>query len=809
MKKRALFLLGQLCLCLLVSTAGQAQTTTPLAAAASTKGEGKITGLVLDSLTGKPVAFATVALQRPNPTQALDGTLTDEKGQFTFSNVTKGEYSLAVSFIGYAAKTVQRVTVAEQVVEVGNVQLSPTVNKLQEVTVVGQKPLIEDKGDRLVYNAEQDITNAGGNAADVLKKVPSLSVDPEGNVQLRGTSNVRVLLNGKLSNIMASSLADALKQIPADQVKSVEVMTNPPAKYDAEGTGGIINIITKKNGLQGTNGSTGLTLGTTGSNGYVNLNRRKGNLGLNANVNSFAYYVPRETVMLREQGDARTTQTGEGKIYGGGANAQLGLEYELDSLNLFSASVRLNLGKYQGQTDQTTSSPETGPTQTIYSLSKFQFKPLGTDINLDYTHIFKPKQELTFLAQLSQSDIENFIDQNRQNRDRQFYYVQRNTNGNDTREVTLQADYSQTFANSTSLEVGAKSILRKAKSDAWYDISFPLENRRDPEQNLLRYDQNVLASYVSLGGKLLQHYTYKAGARYEHTFINGDFSSNGTTLDDDYGQLIPSVFVSRTLGKSHTVKASYTQRIQRPYIFYLNPYRDIRDPKNVTYGNPALEPELSHSFELGYNTFFKTSSINASIFITKTDNAIQPLTQIEDGINYTTFENAGKFLGYGLNLSGTTKPVAAWNINASVNLQYNQAQSPFAQNQGWQYNLNLNTGYDFGKGISGQFFGGTSSSRVTLQGKNYGWTYCNVAVKKELFQKKGSLTFTVDNPFTSYMRFGSEITTPAFTQTNEFRNFNRAARLTFDYKFGTADAKKAPRKKKSIQNDDIKQGQGQ
>ncbi|MFB9863201.1 TonB-dependent receptor domain-containing protein [Rufibacter immobilis] len=804
MKKRYLFLQGLLCLFLSVAAAGQAQTTS-----ASAHGAGKITGLVLDSLSGKPVAYATVALRLKNSTQALDGMLTNDKGQFSFHKVGPGVYTLTFSFIGYAAKTVQDISITAQTpdADAGTIQLHSAANKLQEVTVVGQKPLIEDKGDRLVYNAEQDITNAGGNAADVLKKVPSLAVDPEGNVQLRGSANVRVLINGKTSNIMASSLADALKQIPADNIKSVEVMTNPPAKYDAEGTGGVINIITKKNSLQGTSGSVGVALGTVGSNGFGNLNVRKGKLGVNAGLNGFKYYVRRKSLMRRQEGEALTNQTAKGKIFGGGASAQLGLDYELDSLNLFSAGIKLNLGRYQGRMNQVTTSPAPGLYQTIYSQNHFQFKPLGTDLNVDYTHIFKPQQELTFLAQWSQSDIDNRIDQDRQNTQEQLYYVQRNTNDNFNREITLQLDYTQAFASKASLETGLKTILRRAESNALYDITFPLENRAAPGQNLLHYDQNVMAGYVTYGGPLLKNYTYRAGARYEHTFISGDFTSNTTHLKNQYGRLVPSLYVSRTFKKDHTVKVSYTQRIQRPYIFYLNPYRDTRDPKNVTYGNPALSPELTHTYELGYSTFFKTSSVNASVFLNETNNAIQPLIRLEEDIAFTTYGNAGKSQGYGLSLSGSTKPVAAWSINGSMHVQHSRFQSPFAQNSGWQYFISLNTSYEFGKGISAQFFGSTSSSNVTLQGKSYGWNYFSLAVKKELFDKKGSVSLAADNIFTQTMRFGYETRPPAFTQTLENRNYNRSVRVTFDYKFGQADAKKAARQKKSIDNNDVKQGQ--
>ncbi|MBA9076151.1 outer membrane beta-barrel family protein [Rufibacter quisquiliarum] len=814
MKKRSLFLPGLLCLCLSVLVASLAQAQAPPSNSLSAKGEGKISGLVKDSISGKPVAYATVALMKKNTTQTVDGTRTDGQGQFNFSGVAAGEYTVMCSLLGYAAKTVQSVPVTAQnpTLHLGEIQLTPAVNQLQEVTVVGQKPLIEDKGDRLVYNADQDLTNTGGNAADVLQKVPSLSVDGDGNVQLRGSSNVRVLLNGKASTILATNLADALKQIPSDQIKSVEVMTTPSAKYDAEGTAGIINIITKKNHRQGVSGSAGFTAGTQNNSLFSNTSLRRRQLGINVNLNTFHYAVPRGYGMYRaertEGVERLTTQTGDGKVYGGGGSAQLGLEYELDSMNFLAAGFQLNLGRYQGNGQQETLSPEPAPLHRISHTSAFEFVPFSTDANLEYTHIFSPRHEFTLLGQLSRFDLDNLVRQEQLNARDQLFYQQHNTNASLNHETTLQADYTHPFSPKTTLEVGAKTIIRRAESNAQYDIRFPLENRAAPEDNIFEYRQHVLAGYATLAFALGKKNHLKAGLRYERTRLNGDFSSTGTFLEETYQNMIPSVTLSRTVKENQTVKLSYTQRIQRPHIFLLNPYRDSRDPKSIFFGNPELEPELTHLYEAGYSTFFKTSSVTTSVYLRQVDNAIQPVTPaIEEGVAQNTYGNAGRLLSYGLNVAGSTKPVPAWNLSGSANVYFNQLQGEGYRNNGWQYNLTLSTGYDLGKGWSSQFSGGFNSARVTLQGHAYATGYHSLAVKKELFQKKGSVTLGLNNPFTAYINSGYALETAAFTQRNENLNYNRAVRLSFDYKFGQADAKKAPRKKKTIRNDDLKQGE--
>ncbi|AMM50671.1 hypothetical protein TH61_05055 [Rufibacter sp. DG15C] len=816
MKKSLHFLLGLLCLFLSNTTASFAQASSAsLPISASPKTLGTITGTVTDSTTGQPVEFATVALTLLNATQSVDGALSDEKGQFTFSKIPAGQYQVTVSYVGYQPHKTNSVQVTENQLEVTVpiIRLRAVENRLKEVTVVGQKPLVEDKADRLVYNADQDITNAGGTAEDVLKKVPSLTVDVDGNVQLRGSGNVRVLVNNKASSLLATSVADALKQIPADMIKSVEVITSPSAKYDAEGSAGIINIITKKSLLPGVHGNVAGMVGTQSTNLNSTLNARRTKLGMNLSVGAFTYDVPKGFGMYRrefaEGQDIITIQDGDGKVFGGGSNAQLGLDYDLDSANLFSAGVKINQGKYRGENQQITTATVARPYNYIRNTSQYQFTPLGTDVNLDYTHIFKPQQELTLLGQYSRSAHGNLVDQDHFTQQEELFYVQRNTNQNVNRELTLQSDYTHPFLNKATLEVGVKAILRRAESDAQYDIRFPLENKSLPEENNFHYRQDVAAGYLSYGFTLAKQYAVKVGSRYEHTWLSGDFTSTQTTLNQEYHTLIPSFSVSRTFKEIHTVKANYTQRIQRPHIFLLNPYRDSRDPKSVFFGNPALDPELTHLYELGYSTFFKTSSVVATMYLRKVNNVIQQVyLGIEEGVAQNTFVNAGKLLSYGLNLSGSTKPVPSLSLNGNLNAYYNRLQGLGGLATGWQYNLNLTTGYEFGKGFSGQFTSMFNSPRVTLQGRALAWQQYSLAVKKEFWEKKASLTLGVNNPLTKSVNFGQETVTDAFVQTNENRNFNRAVRLSFDYKFGRQNpAASAARKKKAIRNDDVKQGE--
>src|SRR5688572_11980780 len=324
---------------------------------AQEKGNAKIYGAVIDAETNQPVEYANVALLDPATQKPVDGAVCDDKGKFEIPKVATGTYSISISFIGYETQTIEKITVEEKRddVNLGTIKLGASTKVLNEVVVEGQKQLIEERVDRTIYNAENDITSKGGDATDVLKKVPMLSVDLDGNVTLRGSQNIRVLINNKPSTIMASSIADALKQIPADQIKTVEVITSPSAKYDAEGTGGIINIITKKNTLQGATLNVDAGVGLRGSNLGLNGNYRKGKMGFSlggwgrSNYNVKGEYENTQTV-----GSTTTIQSASSRNHGLFGNYNLGWDYDIDTKNTIAASVRFGVRNGEKHQDDLT-----------------------------------------------------------------------------------------------------------------------------------------------------------------------------------------------------------------------------------------------------------------------------------------------------------------------------------------------------------------------------------------------------------------------------------------------------------------------
>ncbi|MDX5420127.1 MAG: TonB-dependent receptor [Hymenobacteraceae bacterium] len=805
--------------------------TVPAAVISAVKGSGKILGTVQDAIAKAPVEFASVALERKATGKIVDGSMTDAKGRFSIAGVAPGEYRLRVSFLGYETQFIENVTVAgeKEEVHVGVIALRPNAKALGEVTVVGEKPLIEDKVDRMVYNAEKDI-DPGVTATDVMRKVPGLSVDMEGNVQLRGSSNIQVLINNKPSAVMASSIADALQQIPADQIKAVEVITSPSAKYDAEGTAGIINIITKKDGgLQGLAGNFSATYGTLTSNANGNLNYRRGKVGLNSTLGYTLSDIRGENIIKSVYAPGSNlislSQRLKGNREASSAFLQFGASYDLSETSYIAAGIRLVTPDVTFRTTQvSTSSFADALDKSNTREGSNHYAGNNYDINLDYTRSFKKRgQELSLLGLLSRNTRNNDIQMNL-SEDNELVQKEQNFNDAYNEEITLQSDYTHPVNENQVVEIGTKAIWRYAESDYRFLLAQPASSPLVPQPertDVFSYNQNVLASYAAYGLKL-NKYNLKAGLRYEHTSVEGDFTSSGTQVEQDYHNLFPSLSVSKNLQKNQTVRFNYSRRIQRPQLSFLNPYENLSNPKNVVRGNPALEAELTDSYELGYSTFFKSgASVNASLYWYRTDNAIQQVSTPYQGANpdsvgrvTTTVANIGKNSSYGLSLSGSTTFWEKGRVSTNMNLFHTSVKGKDRElaNSGLVYNTNLNASYSFDKGITAQVAGEYNSSQVTLQGKTRSWVTYSFAVRKDVLNKKGSIGIAVSNPFNKYVErervlntYSTE-NTRVLSQSNTWHYYFRQARLSFNYKFGKQDTKTKPRRSKKINNDDAKEG---
>jgi len=747
------------------SASVNASATTPVV-----KGNGKVSGIVLDEFSKAPVEYATVAITDKATGKVVNGTITDEKGRFSISGLSPSSYRLNVSFLGYENRPVDNVTVGpdKDEVNVGVITLKAASNTLNEVEVIGEKPLIEDKVDRLVYNAEKDI-NPGATASDVMRKVPGVSVDLEGNIQLRGSSNIKVLINNKPSAVVASSVADALQQIPADQIQSVEVITSPSAKYDAEGTAGIINIILKKDsGLQGLTGNVSANMGTINSNTSVGLNYRKGKVGLSSTLGYAVSDMHGKNTIVSAFGPGSSltgsTQQIDINRVASSRLVQLGADYGLGKSSYIATGIRMTIPDVEFNSNQvSTNTFSDAPDSRNTRTGSNGFDGINYDINLDYTRSFKnPGQELSVLGLISRNtrNNENFMELYQLD---QLTQKEQNFNDAYNEEITLQSDYIHPVNKTQTLELGTKAIRRYAESDYRLLVASPASSPfvlRPDRTNLFAYNQDVLSSYAIYGLKLNQ-YEMKAGLRYEYTQVDGDFISNDTRVAQDYHNLFPNLSVSRKLAENKSIKFNYSKRIQRPQLSLLNPYENISNPSNVVRGNPELEAELTDSYELGYSTFFKSgAAVNASLYWRQTNNAIQSITTPYSGTDpdsagrvTTTFGNVGQESFYGFTLSGSAKFLEKGKISSNVNLFYTSVQGggQHQSNSGIVNNTNVNVSYNFPKGFSAQMAGEYNSSQVTLQGKILPYMVYNFALRKEVLNKKGSVTLGVNNPFNKYV----------------------------------------------------------
>ena len=800
------------------------QTNIPGTAQAVPKGSAKITGYVVDSSVSKAVEYASIALSTKKDNKIIDGAICDDKGKFSLTKVATGEYILSVSFMGYQTKKMDvNIVNKNDEIDLGVIKMNQSSQTLAEVTVDGQRSLIEDKVDRIVYNAEKDITNKGGDGADVLRKVPSLTVDLDGNVSLRGSSNVRVLINNKPSTIIASNVADALKQIPADMIKSVEVITSPSAKYDAEGSSGIINIITKKNTLQGLTLNMDTSVGIRGGNLSLNGNYRKGTMGFSlggfgrATYNVNGRFDNTQITTLSDGTRNTNVQGAETRNSGLFGNYQFGWDWDIDKSNSITASVKLGARNQYNYQD--------GLLTQIYRGSLSNTPPISTstrdvesidnsnnvDANIDYTHTFKkPQQEFSISGQFSRNNRVNDFT-NRILGLPEGSNLITNTNPSSNQETTLQLDYQTPIGTTQMIEFGGKGIFRKVNS-----VFRQLGN-----SGSLDYDQNIAASYFSYTLTTKKKYSLKVGGRYEFTNIDATQVSEGKGTQNidivDYGTFVPSINLSKSLKGGTTLKLGYNRRIQRPSLQFLNPNRNASNPSNVTEGNPALSPEFTNNYEFTVNTFFKNVFLTTAFFMRNTTGGIESVrTSTVDAQNrpiiLTNYLNIGNQDAYGTNIflnvtSGKLQIGGGTDLYYTV-LKNNNPNPLFnASNEGWVMSARVFGSYNIAKGWGLQTFAFYRGNQVQLQGDQGGFGIYSLGVKKDFVNKKGSIGFGAENFFTpNGFVIKSNIDSPTIAQNSVTTLRNMNFKVTFSYRIGKISFTDTKKKKKSVNNDDMKDG---
>lgn len=789
-----------------LSTSAMAQNTTSYT----------LEGRVVEASTDNAIGYATVALLRADST-VVTAAAADAVGDFKLSTKEAGTYTLQISSVGYTTLN-RSVEIVEERTKLGKVALEQGVD-IKEVVVAVQKPLIVADDEKLAYSVEDDPDAATSQLVDIMRKVPQLSVDAEGNVLLNGQSDYKVLVNGRSSSMMSKNFKTVIESMPAGSVKKIEVITNPSTKYEAEGVGGIINIITNRKVAGGYNGNVNLS----GSNHYF-LN---GNAYFAAQAGKFSIsasaYVQGMKSRLTHRGEGfrevfddptmhlMTSSTGmtyKGKYWGAYFNAS----YEIDTMNLITLEGGYHNGTNKGIADSKTEVFSIDNERVVAYDNTWEsgYKYNSYWASANYQHRFNRKEHtltLSYEMDLSPDKEDQLYDVLNT-----FNYptsARRNLGDNGSFDNTVQIDYFNPINKMHSIEAGSKYIYRRYTNESQTllrdEATGEFAVAPDYPRSDMNYTQNILALYAGyhVKGKKLSG---RVGARMEQAWSDVVVRTEKEDIayDPSLFNVIPYASANYRPNDANTLSLSYTQRLSRPNLWHMNPYRN-ESPLSVSYGNPDLDATLAHSVALSWRRF--SSSWNVSLGTTGSfsNNAVSSYTFVEDGVTHSTYGNIAKRQVYGLNGTIGYRSGVKFNVQLSGQGGYNVIKAPTLNlaNDGFTYNVSLYASAALWKDATIYCNGYAYRFGVDLE-NSYKQTYFSygLGLRQQLFKKRLTLSFTASNPFTSKLKLTS------VTETNSYRSENtswqtpRQFSFSIGYRFGKTQVN-VKSTNRSIQNDDM------
>jgi outer membrane receptor protein involved in Fe transport len=779
-----------------------------------------VTGTIIDALQNTPVEYCSVSLIDQQTGKIIDGVISNSKGLFKLVVQKTGTYKIKAEFIAYHPFTKDSIRIDKTDLNLGTLLLQPSAVNMNEVTVTGTKATIENQIDKMVYNPGNDLTAQGGVAIDVLKKVPMVSVDIDGNVELMGNSNVRFLINGKPSSIFGASITDALQSIPASQIKSIDVITSPGAKYDATGTGGIINIVLKENEIQGINGNVNLSAGTRYENGSFTLNARKGNFAVGAflNGNMQLNTVSKNTSNRQSYSAAKDTinqliQQGQNPFTRDGYRSGINFNWSITKKDELTAVLNYNHFENHGtgltSQDQQLllSSGDVLSDLMTSRASDSRMSANSTDWSLSYKKTFNTKdQELDVLYTTSYGNNSNTASQitNNQTGSLPASGLRSNNPGQD-HQTEISVDYTQPVVQGFTIETGGKVVLQDITNSVLTDTLLSNGNyvRNDGQSYSFNYSRSIYAAYLSTSFALFHEFLIgKAGLRYERTNTSADFA--GTSIPG-YNTFAPSFTVQHKLDKTQSIKLSYSYRIERPDYGDLNPFFNISDPHNISTGNPLVRPEIGHNYELGYSkSFEKGGNIYFAGYYRYNTDDMQSFTTYYNVLNVngtdyndvalTSRTNIGTQTTVGANIFGSVPVTNELNLRSNIQVGERTNTNPGLPSvSGFSYRANLNASYQLPHDLAFEVFGNYNSSQKNISSTRPAFFFYNLAIRKQFLNKKASIGLTAANPFGMYITQKSATYGSNFYQTNirqvPFQSFG----ITLNYKFGKLEFKKDPK----------------
>lgn len=820
--------------------------------------KGQISGKVRAS-NEKPLEYASVSLRKAQNNKLIEGTITDNKGRFLFENINTGDYKLIISFIGYEDKIINLETSRKNPNFNDNeIIISIDSKLLSEVTVEEKKVIYESRIDKIVYNAEHDLNDTENDATDVLRKAPLLSVDLEGNVSLRGSKNIKFLVNGKASSFFSSDVATALQMIPADQIKTVEVITSPGAKYDGEGDAGIVNIITKKKIIDGYNAKFNTMTGTKVMRSGFNLNIGKGKFGLSARAGMYGSWPGRigknsytrlDWESIEENGDTiglnKLAQQGSSENYYQGYRGSISAFYDINAYNSFNSSFRfggttspnkkINIAEYINSIYDSLS-------YTSDYISDKTDRALNMEWTTDYTKKFANNEERELILAFQVGGDLN--DRNVDIEEKTNNIIESRFNQNDEKviEETFQIDYTHPFGSakesntvspntnrgsnkegerrggtrgkskkmskSNKIEIGGKIINRDREMVYSNQLNNSYQNAEE-----FNYNQLVSSSYLSTQIHLPYNLALKTGLRYENTQTSGEWLNSSNKFGKSYDNLLPTIVLSKSLSPMRSIKISYNQRIRRPSVRNINPNEDFTDNRNLTIGNPNLEPSRTEQYELSINSFKKIIQASTQLYYKHSFNVIESfLDTIQNGTSISTYKNIGETKQTGANFFGSINlrklrfraSLDIYNYSGrDISLGYTKWTTPVIL-----YSYFIGGSYNLGKNWKAETFGWFRSPNQTIQGTSTSFSMMSFGINKTFKNKRGSIGLNIIEPFKKNKEFISDLEGEFFNQSSVSTIPFRSFAISFKYTIGKLNFKD-PDKKTNIKNDDIKQEDGE
>ena len=755
-----------------------------------------IQGSVIQSSTKAPLGFVTVMVYNSADSVRITGTTSTEEGYFSLETKTQNVY-LEFSFMGYESQLLPVNTWKNNIAEIGAVELKENNQSLDGVVVRAEKSSVEFKLDKRVFNVGKDLSNTGASALEVLNNVPSVDVNIEGEISLRGSSGVQVLINGKPS-VIASEQGNAMGSITADMIEKVEVITNPSAKYDAEGTSGIINIVLKKEERKGLNGSASLNTGVPHNHSFgLSLNSRSEKFNLFSQLGAGYRELPRYRENINRDLINETTVNSDGIEYRNEFfyNAVLGTDYYINKYNTITLSGNFAY-EIEDQPSETNFEKVDANGQALSSWQRTEVTSAQNpkwQFELNYKKDFKDKKEHTLLftslgrffgkdqsSEFANAEVFNFDGVSNQRTTTKF---------NEAR-YSFNLDYTNPITDKITLEAGSQYVALDVGND--FSVSNFLNNEwvlNDGLTNVFEFDQNVLGVYTT-GAYEATRWGMKLGLRVENTDLNTLLKNTNERNQQNYTNLFPSVHTSYKITKALSMQAGYSRRVFRPRMRDLNPFFNIRNDFAVRRGNPELLPEFTDSYEVSTIFTGKKASANTSVYHRYTTDKISRVSTFQNNISTTAPYNIGTDRTTGLELNGKYTATKRLSFNGDFNYSVFAREGTFESEifdfsaSKWSSKVTAKVKFplDFDFETTGQF----RSREQTIQGEQSSQLFMNLGARKKILEGKGVFSFSVRDVFASRIQENITDQPDFYLYSQNYRG--RFITFGFSYGFGKGEA---------------------